>query len=285
MQCAAVAPPPPSLGVPGLGLLGWARKLWRSLGHTLGARQPVRAPPAVEHPQHSTPGRHCSPGDPVYLAAHAGGTRFIGVYLARQLAAEGHEVTLYTRGKKALTQQLAGESDAEYEKFKGSIQHITGDRQVGEKMEAGSAMAACSPPVPRRPAEAPCAHAGRRNAVAGGWVSVASPARPSNSGAKGDPPPVAAHRPLSGHASTPPHPPTASNPRHARASNARPRPQDFEDLQGKLAGRGFEVVYDINGREAEEATPLLEALKPSLQQYIFCRCVCGRAGGAAGGGV
>ena len=27
----------------------------------------------------------------------AGGTRFIGVYLARQLAAQGHEVTLFTR--------------------------------------------------------------------------------------------------------------------------------------------------------------------------------------------
>jgi nucleoside-diphosphate-sugar epimerase len=30
----------------------------------------------------------------------AGGTRFIGLYLARQLIDAGHEVTLFTRGKK-----------------------------------------------------------------------------------------------------------------------------------------------------------------------------------------
>jgi len=29
-------------------------------------------------------------------------------------------------------------------------------------------------------------------------------------------------------------------------------------------------VYDVNGREAVEAEPLLEALKPSLEQYIYC---------------
>jgi hypothetical protein len=28
-------------------------------------------------------------------------------------------------------------------------------------------------------------------------------------------------------------------------------------------------VYDINGREAEEAQPLLDAL-PNLEQYIYC---------------
>ncbi len=59
-----------------------------------------------------------------------GGTRFIGVFLARELVKQGHEVTLYTRGKKALTSQLATESDADYEKFKSSIKHIAGDRLV-----------------------------------------------------------------------------------------------------------------------------------------------------------
>lgn len=29
------------------------------------------------------------------------------------------------------------------------------------------------------------------------------------------------------------------------------------------------MVYDINGREAEEVAPLLEAL-PNLDQYIYC---------------
>ena len=30
------------------------------------------------------------------------------------------------------------------------------------------------------------------------------------------------------------------------------------------------VVYDINGREAEEAEIVLDAVGPGLQQYIFC---------------
>lgn len=38
--------------------------------------------------------------------AGAGGTRFIGVYLARMLVEAGHEVTLLTRGKKAVTYQV-----------------------------------------------------------------------------------------------------------------------------------------------------------------------------------
>ena len=29
-------------------------------------------------------------------------------------------------------------------------------------------------------------------------------------------------------------------------------------------------MYDINGREAEEAEIALDAVGPSLQQYIFC---------------
>ena len=37
------------------------------------------------------------------------------------------------------------------------------------------------------------------------------------------------------------------------------------------------VVYDINGREAVEAEPLLKALKPSQEQYIYSS--------SAGGGV
>lgn len=28
--------------------------------------------------------------------------------------------------------------------------------------------------------------------------------------------------------------------------------QDFEALKSQVAGKGFQVVYDINGREAEE---------------------------------
>lgn len=103
-----------------------------------------------------------------------GGTRFIGLYLARQLVEQGHEVTLYTRGKKAITSQIADDTDASYAKFKGAVKHIAGDRM------------------------------------------------------------------------------------------------DFDDVAAKLKGSGFQVVYDINGREAVEAEPLLKALKPSLEQYIYC---------------
>lgn len=60
----------------------------------------------------------------------AGGTRFIGLYLARMLVEQGHEVTLYTRGKKAITSQIADDTDAGYQQFASKIKHIAGDRQV-----------------------------------------------------------------------------------------------------------------------------------------------------------
>lgn len=41
-------------------------------------------------------------------------------------------MTLFTRGKKAITTQLADESDADYAKFAGAIKHIAGDRMVRE---------------------------------------------------------------------------------------------------------------------------------------------------------
>eukprot|EP01018_Ginkgo_biloba_P008945 Gb_26565 [translate_table: standard] len=102
-----------------------------------------------------------------------GGTRFIGVYLSRLLVKAGHEITLFTRGKAPLTQQLAGESDQEYAEFSSKVLHIQGDRQ------------------------------------------------------------------------------------------------DFELVKTKLTGAGFQVVYDINGREAVEVEPILDAL-PNLEQYIYC---------------
>jgi hypothetical protein len=49
--------------------------------------------------------------------------------------------------------------------------------------------------------------------------------------------------------------------------------QDFDDVRRKLSGSGFQVVFDINGREAVEAEPLLDALtgrSGSLEQYIYC---------------
>ncbi|KAG2620483.1 hypothetical protein PVAP13_3NG216100 [Panicum virgatum] len=102
-----------------------------------------------------------------------GGTRFIGVFLSRLLVKEGHQVTLFTRGKAPITQQLPGESDAEYAEFSSKIQHLKGDRM------------------------------------------------------------------------------------------------DFEFVKASLAAKGYDVVYDINGREAAEVEPIIDAL-PDLEQYIYC---------------
>ncbi|XP_020701213.1 chloroplast stem-loop binding protein of 41 kDa b, chloroplastic isoform X1 [Dendrobium catenatum] len=102
-----------------------------------------------------------------------GGTRFIGVFLTRLLVKDGHQVTLFTRGKASITQQLPGESDQEYKEFKSKVLHLKGDRK------------------------------------------------------------------------------------------------DSEFVKSSLAAEGFEVVYDINGREAVEAEPILDAL-PNLEQYIYC---------------
>lgn len=102
-----------------------------------------------------------------------GGTRFIGVFMSRLLVQEGHQVTLFTRGKAPITQQLPGELDQEYSDFSSKVLHLKGDRQ------------------------------------------------------------------------------------------------DFEFVKKSLSAEGFDVVYDINGREAVEVEPILDAL-PNLEQYIYC---------------
>lgn len=45
--------------------------------------------------------------------------------------------------------------------------------------------------------------------------------------------------------------------------------QDFGFVKTKLSASGFDVVYDINGREAVEVEPILDAL-PNIEQYIYC---------------
>ncbi|KAG1664407.1 hypothetical protein FOA52_009729 [Chlamydomonas sp. UWO 241] len=57
-----------------------------------------------------------------------GGTRFIGLYLARQLVQEGHEVTLFTRGKKEVASMIPDDTPESFENFKKSIHHMKGDR-------------------------------------------------------------------------------------------------------------------------------------------------------------
>ncbi|KAB5529131.1 hypothetical protein DKX38_019212 [Salix brachista] len=102
-----------------------------------------------------------------------GGTRFIGVFLSRLLVKEGHQVTLFTRGKAPISQQLPGESDQDYAEFSSKILHLKGDRK------------------------------------------------------------------------------------------------DFDFVKTSLSAEGFDVVYDINGREAVEVEPILDAL-PNLEQFIYC---------------
>lgn len=122
----------------------------------------------------------CQPKGALHVTASSakkilimGGTRFIGVFLSRLLVKEGHQVTLFTRGKAPITQNLPGESEADYDAFKSKISHLKGDRK------------------------------------------------------------------------------------------------DFDFVKTSLAAEGFDVVYDINGREADEVEPILDAL-PNLEQYIYC---------------
>ncbi|KAG4394103.1 hypothetical protein GLYMA_03G230000v4 [Glycine max] len=124
--------------------------------------------------------KQCHPKGSFYVSASStkkilimGGTRFIGVFLSRLLVKEGHQVTLFTRGKAPVTQQLPGESDSDYADFSSKILHLKGDRK------------------------------------------------------------------------------------------------DFDFVKSSLSAEGFDVVYDINGREADEVEPILDAL-PNLEQFIYC---------------
>ena len=44
---------------------------------------------------------------------------------------------------------------------------------------------------------------------------------------------------------------------------------DDDAVKDALSGKGFDAVYDINGREANQVEPILDAI-PDLEQYIFC---------------
>ena len=70
-----------------------------------------------------------------------GGTRFIGVYLARDLINQGHEVTLLTRGKTPITSQIPDDTDATFKSYTDAIKHIAVDRKdesaVKEKLSSG----------------------------------------------------------------------------------------------------------------------------------------------------
>jgi len=52
------------------------------------------------------------------------------VYLARLLIEEGHDVTLFTRGKKEIAFQMPDDSPEGFQNFKSKIKHIAGDRKA-----------------------------------------------------------------------------------------------------------------------------------------------------------
>ena len=45
---------------------------------------------------------------------------------------QGHDVTLFTRGKKDVTSQIPDDAPDSYANFKASIKHIKGDRMVSD---------------------------------------------------------------------------------------------------------------------------------------------------------
>jgi hypothetical protein len=64
----------------------------------------------------------------------AGGTRFIGLYLARQLVEQGHDVTLFTRGKKPVDAMIPDDTRESHAQFRSRISHIAGDRMVSSSV-------------------------------------------------------------------------------------------------------------------------------------------------------
>jgi hypothetical protein len=63
-----------------------------------------------------------------------GGTRFIGLYLARQLIEEGHDVTLYTRGKSTVCPKIPDDSDESYKNFSSCASYSTRDKNLALPM-------------------------------------------------------------------------------------------------------------------------------------------------------
>lgn len=65
-----------------------------------------------------------------------GGTRFIGVYLARLLVDQGHDVTLMTRGKSPITTKIPDDTDEYYANYSEAVRHIACDRKDLEGVES-----------------------------------------------------------------------------------------------------------------------------------------------------
>lgn len=134
--------------------------------------------PARLHARHQVVGAQrgqvmqvCASGKNILML---GGTRFIGAYLARQLIEDGNEVTLLTRGKAPITQQIPDDDDeVSYNAYKAAVEHAKADRK------------------------------------------------------------------------------------------------DTDAVKSALAGKQFDAIYDMNGREASDVESVLDAVG-DVGQYIFC---------------
>ena len=141
------------------------------------------------------------------------------MYLARQLVEQGHDVTLLTRGKSPVTQQIPDDTDDSFAKYEAAVKHIACDRKDADAMKEK------------------LSGAGFQGASL--WSCRAY----STSSCCGRPPHVSAAchfaRLLDGFATF---------------------------LTAPLRAA---VIYDMNGREADEAQIMLDAV-PNIDQYIFC---------------
>lgn len=90
--------------------------------HHLHGQSTALQPPSHTHPTLTRMHAHALP--------HAGGTRFIGVYLARQLVEQGHEVHLFTRGKTPTVYPIPDDTGDSYYNYSTKVKHIAGDRMV-----------------------------------------------------------------------------------------------------------------------------------------------------------
>ncbi len=63
----------------------------------------------------------------------------MGAYLARQLVAAGHAVTLLTRGRSPTAAPLPGEAPAAFEAYAAAVAHIAADRKDADAMKAALA--------------------------------------------------------------------------------------------------------------------------------------------------
>lgn len=178
-------------------------------------------------------------------------------------------MTLYTRGKKAITEQIADDTDYGYQQFARSVRHIQGDRKVTHGYVIDASQLSLTRLLQQ------VQHLLQHEA----WCQTHLP---EPDGALTDNIKLDQHRhtdvyhspALAQRSACADHPWLQS----IKQSMLTPEPstldlQDYDDVRRKLSGSGFQVVFDINGREAEEAEPLLDGLAGrggSLEQYIYC---------------